>query len=319
MIGVFCSSDDSYAQRIIDYLIFYNCQYEIFHLDEIDSLKCEIEFSESKVEVILILKNGSLLRLGDFAYFIIRSGKIKIKKVRLNQLNFDEKVANFYFDLEKHSLIDFIYDEISKKAIGFLNERPLNKLIQLREAANVGLKIPYSLITSKKTSVLEKFKTRVVFTKAIQENIGLQDDSQICFQRVTQIDANSLPSVFFPSLFQEKIEKKIEIRTFFLENRFFSIGYYSLNQTVDSRDHYDEMLYFKLLLPDEVSIKIKNLMEKLNLICGSIDLIYTEKGEFVFLEINTQGQYDWVSKFGGYNLDKVIAKFLIKKANEARN
>ena len=52
-------------------------------------------------------------------------------------------------------------------------------------------------------------------------------------------------------------------------------------------------------------------MKLLGLISGSIDLILSNNKDYYFLEVNPEGQYDWVSVFGGYNLDKKIAKYMI--------
>ena len=55
------------------------------------------------------------------------------------------------------------------------------------------------------------------------------------------------------------------------------------------------------------------MMNKLELISGSIDLIKSQNGKYYFLEVNPNGQYDWVSQYGGYYLDKKIAYFLKSK------
>ena len=64
-------------------------------------------------------------------------------------------------------------------------------------------------------------------------------------------------------------------------------------------------------LPKEIENKIGKLMDSLNLNCGSIDIIYTTKKEYVFLEVNPVGQFGMVSTPCNYALEKQIAKTLI--------
>jgi D-alanine-D-alanine ligase-like ATP-grasp enzyme len=51
-------------------------------------------------------------------------------------------------------------------------------------------------------------------------------------------------------------------------------------------------------------------MNKLDLNCGSIDMIVTPKNEYVFLEVNPVGQFGMVSYPCNYNLEKKIAEYL---------
>ena len=64
-------------------------------------------------------------------------------------------------------------------------------------------------------------------------------------------------------------------------------------------------------MPNEIETKIIKLMQILDLNTGSLDFIYSDKNEFVFLEINPIGQYANVSYHGNYYLDKIIAEELI--------
>ena len=50
---------------------------------------------------------------------------------------------------------------------------------------------------------------------------------------------------------------------------------------------------------------------ELNLNCGSVDMIVDKNGEYVFLEINPVGQYGMVNEPCNYNLDHLIANYLI--------
>jgi D-alanine-D-alanine ligase-like ATP-grasp enzyme len=74
-------------------------------------------------------------------------------------------------------------------------------------------------------------------------------------------------------------------------------------------DSYNSNRVVPFDLPEEISIKIKHFSKITNLKTGSIDLILSTKGEYVFLEINPQGQFIGVSNYCNFYLDKEVAEF----------
>ena len=54
-------------------------------------------------------------------------------------------------------------------------------------------------------------------------------------------------------------------------------------------------------------------MNRLELRTGSIDLIYTTDGQYIFLEVNPAGQYGYNSDVTNYMLDKKLAESLLFK------
>ena len=90
---------------------------------------------------------------------------------------------------------------------------------------------------------------------------------------------------FPPSFCQAYIEKKIELRIFFLGNQFFSAAIFSQSNPktkIDFRNYDDEnpnrIIPFNL--PKDVSKKLLKMINSLKLTSGSIDMIYTKKNQF---------------------------------------
>ncbi|MBK7690075.1 MAG: hypothetical protein IPJ31_02800 [Bacteroidetes bacterium] len=117
------------------------------------------------------------------------------------------------------------------------------------------------------------------------------------------------------SCFQVR-SKKIEIRTFFLLGKFYSMAIFSQQNEKTKIDfrHYDferpnRTVPFKL--PVVIEKRIERLMRKLKLSSGSLDIIYTLDGEYIFLEVNPIGQFDWLARSCNYPIEKQIAKELI--------
>ncbi len=67
-------------------------------------------------------------------------------------------------------------------------------------------------------------------------------------------------------------------------------------------------------LPTEVKFKIHCLMRNLGLVFGSIDFIVTANNEYVFLEVNEQGQFLWIEELNpSIKMLDIFIKFLLSK------
>jgi ATP-GRASP peptide maturase of grasp-with-spasm system len=123
------------------------------------------------------------------------------------------------------------------------------------------------------------------------------------------------PEKFFPSLFQEYVEKKYEIRTFYLKGVFKSMAIFSQQNEktkIDFRNYDYERpnrcVPYKL--PKSLEKKLHKLMLKLDINCGSMDILVTPDDEYYFLEVNPIGQFQWLSHECNYFIERMIAKDL---------
>jgi D-alanine-D-alanine ligase-like ATP-grasp enzyme len=75
-----------------------------------------------------------------------------------------------------------------------------------------------------------------------------------------------------------------------------------LNLDVEYREHR---------LPAAVESCILTLMRGLDLSFGTVDMKVDERGDYVFLEVNPQGQFLYIEILTGLPLAKAMAEFLI--------
>lgn len=200
------------------------------------------------------------------------------------------------------------------------------KIKQLLYARECGLIIPKTTIVTSKLTAQELFgASQQLIVKGFDRGIFIQtDEFQISSQKTVLIDDSMIDGkaeLFEPSLVQEAIEKRFEIRSFFFADQFFSMAIFSqsVEQTkIDCRNDDSEkrMRCIPFSLPEEICEKLRILFKKLNLSTGSVDIIKNSKGDFVFLEINPCGQFGFVSEYCNFLIPKTIAKYLI---NEKRN
>jgi glutathione synthase/RimK-type ligase-like ATP-grasp enzyme len=124
-----------------------------------------------------------------------------------------------------------------------------------------------------------------------------------------------LPVKFIPSLIQQEIEKEFEIRSFYLDGKFYSAAIFSQldNQTKIDFRNYNFHKPNRLIpydIPVEIQKKLHRLMQKLQLNTGSLDILKSKDHKYYFLEVNPNGQFGMISKPCNFNLEHKIALYL---------
>lgn len=251
--------------------------------------------------------------------YSFREEHFENKKALSDFLNAEFKALFFYItekiDLNKWVNNPFVFNRI-------------NKLHVLQLAKENGIQIPETEVMTSK-SVLEGFLNKYpkLIIKPLSEVIFLEDTAESHFNMLSKIVEEKtlkyVPDRFFPSLVQQAIEKKMEIRVFYLYGKCYSMAIYSQNNKNTKTDfrNYDNKRPNRTVpfqLPSHMEHKLKNLMECLGFNTGSIDLILTPEGEYVFLEVNPEGQFGMVSHPCNYYLEREMAlAFKTKISHEA--
>lgn len=289
----------------------------------IDSI--DIQLTSSKVGISFSV-SGEELSYDDITSFWFRKNgielfsKLKIKCPRLFSEGHKERLKDFLIAEELKSLNEFLIFMLEQKHhLGNLSVGNGNKLISFVCARNSGLKIPKSVVSSK-PEVLKKFATNFkTMAKPIEEGYYYRGEDYSFFTRNNLFDkrviAENRDETIFPSCLQKYVDKKIELRIFYLNGKCYSMAIFSQSDRktqIDFRNYNDEkpnrMVPYNL--PKEIENKIDSFMKKMKLRTGSIDMILTKENEYVFLEVNPVGQYGFVSGHCNYPLDSMIFKYL---------
>lgn len=323
MIIIFSQKHEISTCDVIDWLVYYKVDFVRINTDEEEPLKIRISITEENSIVTLDYK-GTLIDLDLVSsYWYRRGGVFKLAQpIQLHKILTSENLCKeIQNDLwQEASAITRFISRYLKNNVPHIGERENsspNKLTMLQTAKNVGLKIPKTLITNSKKELIE-FQTNVgsVITKGIQESLHFSGDD--CFYSVFTeeiFDITELPEYFYPSLFQQNLEKEFEIRAFYLQGEFYTMAIFSQNDPgtqIDFRKYNEKRpnrnVPFKL--PSEISSKLKLFMQRMDISSGSIDLVYTVSNDFIFLEVNPIGQFAMTSEPCNYYLEKIIAKKL---------
>lgn len=194
-----------------------------------------------------------------------------------------------------------------------------NKLRQLKIARGLGLLVPSTSITNAPEIFLQLVSQQEkILYKPVSSSV-IDEGRKAIYANL--IDADTLPSqavidglAVSPSIFQSYIEKQYELRITVVGSKVFAAR---INSQDSKRSHvdwrrydFDNVRHEPADLPKEVEQRCLALMNKLNLHCGAIDMIVTPNNEYVFLEVNANGQWAWIELLTGLPISKEIGKLL---------
>lgn len=317
MILIFTESQDTSALKVYEILI--SRKIETILIDDLNKIKFSFLTLDNKNEQVSFIVLDNIINLKDVKSVWFRRGFFS----SFTDYDLSLFPPEVYPDLksnidsESNSLKYYIYDLFKKNTLCISDPRfyQVNKLKSLRVARDCGLFIPRTIIATTKQQVEKYFKKTTIITKGIQEIFSLNFEKMTLFNQTEIILTESLPKTFFPSLFQENLMKTFEIRTFFFHSKLYSMGIFSQDDPMTKVD-FRNYNYQKpnrtlpIILPDDITLKIKKFMDRMNLESGSIDIIYQEPNKYIFLEVNPVGQYEFLEVFCNYNISQDIANIL---------
>ncbi|OFX26693.1 MAG: grasp-with-spasm system ATP-grasp peptide maturase [Bacteroidetes bacterium GWA2_31_9] len=315
---ILAQEGDISITEIIDWFEYYNLTY-IFIIDKNTDVKFNNQtISNDDITLSLTIDN-EIISTENIELFFWRRGRLDniFPNFILENAEIKKHISNNYNKLHEYVLYQLglknIFEDYSKSLP--------NKLINLMLANKFGLLIPDTLITSKKIDVLHFFnKHKKIISKPLEEIIDFSAGNKNYYtitELVSIVDIEKMPDVFIDTMFQKYIEKKFEIRIFYYYKKFFSMAMFSQsdeNRLVDFREISSKTIReIPFKISEDFEIKIINLMNKIGLNAGSIDLIYTPDNRLIFLEVNPVGQFGMVSKPCNYYIEKHIAQCTIEK------
>lgn len=189
------------------------------------------------------------------------------------------------------------------------------KALQLAEANKAGLQTPHTLISNDPTKVGDFVRLSEKTECAIKPLIalGVSDEQGYRLPLTTTLPEDyPLDSVALaPSIFQPYVHKVADLRCVVIGERIFTAR---INSQVNESTRLDwrggECQHEILALPQQVEASIHRLMDSFGINFASIDMLLTAEGEFVFLELNPNGQWLWLEEELGLPLVSSMADLL---------
>lgn len=193
-----------------------------------------------------------------------------------------------------------------------------NKIYQQIVAKEIGFKIPNGIVTNESSSFQSFVScTNECIVKPIYSGqIGWPQMKSVVFTSKLDTMPDEEQIELSPSYLQEKIEKKYDVRVTVVEDEVFAarIDSQSNRETqIDWRVGENILPHESFILPEKLRNQCVELVRRFDLRFGAIDLIETPEGEFIFLEINPNGQWAWIETQTGMPLSDTIAKHLVNE------
>ena len=201
-----------------------------------------------------------------------------------------------------------------------------NKVEQLICAQRIGFRIPDTLISFSPERIRTFFvkHNAQVVAKAVRHGF-LRSGNEVLLAG-TQV----LPKDYFnqienfarvPMTFQEKLEKDLDVRVVVVGDSVFpaSIVAEQESESIDWRVSDltgVKIIYEKMNLPEKVQQNCLAITRYFHLNYSSIDLVKDHQGNFIFLELNPNGQWGWIEQNLGYPIRDTIIDTLITASNE---
>jgi hypothetical protein len=186
------------------------------------------------------------------------------------------------------------------------------KLLQLQVARELGLAIPRTMATSDPGEAA-RFLDRSPGARTIFKTFSCTHQVWRETRLVGPSERDALESVrLAPVIFQEYVEADVDVRVTIVGGDVFPAAIHSADTDypVDFRMSIGQALVEPMTLPDDVVARLLALMARLGIVYGAFDLRRTPRGEYVFLEVNTAGEFLFIEDRTGQPIAEAVAGWL---------
>jgi hypothetical protein len=204
-----------------------------------------------------------------------------------------------------------------------------NKQLQLQLATQLGLEIPPTLITNEPDEFLEFYRQHDGQLIDKFPSVAMPASQRTGRELIRYTQPVTTRDVGYarrlrhsPMLFQARVPKKFELRITVVGEAVLAAEIHSQSTKRTQLDwrHYDlgHTPHREHHLPDSVRRACLELVARLGLCFGAIDIIVTPDDRYVFLEINPNGQWLWIEEQTGLPIGDAICTALMNPGAPTR-
>jgi len=200
------------------------------------------------------------------------------------------------------------------------NDAMESKIRQLFFAKQIGFTIPDTLVSNSAEAIKEKAKEHggKIVAKALYSPL-IEEPDQDYFIFTNEIKAVDLGGDeefrISPAVFQESMTPKKDYRVTVIGDTVLPVKIESESDVpikLDWRTQKNGLRFLQCKLPDDVEDLCRTYVREAGLLFGAIDLL-EYKGNFIFLEINPNGEWGWLQKPYGVPIAKTLRDLMISE------
>ncbi len=184
-----------------------------------------------------------------------------------------------------------------------------NKVFQLIYAVKNDILIPTSFIGNDNETMKGIADKKTIIKPVSTGKVYREDECEI--YQTSYFEDFEEDISLTPVYVQEYIKKSFEVRITIIDGKIFPIKIESEDK-VDWRRECNRNKYSIIDVPEDILRKSLKILEDFRLAFGAFDYIVNEKKEWVFLEVNPNGQWHWLEKELQLNISDEIVQFLLR-------
>lgn len=206
-----------------------------------------------------------------------------------------------------NGIVDFFNGTVLTKPHLLINAE--NKVNQLIYALESKLKIPYSFIGTDNNNIKEYSKIKSIIKPLTQGKIYING---VCESYQTSyFNGYDEDIALSPIYLQKYIKKQYEVRITVINNTFYTVRIDTKNK-LDWRMDYENHRYTLIDCPLRIRRDCSAMLKNYNLVFGAFDYIVTPNNDWIFLELNPNGQWLWLEEALDLDISEKIIDYLIK-------
>jgi glutathione synthase/RimK-type ligase-like ATP-grasp enzyme len=213
-----------------------------------------------------------------------------------------EALAGLWHSLDAFWINDPMRDDVAGR-----------KAYQLRVAQDIGLPIPATLMTNspdEARSFVDGHGYRNVVYKPFSATTQEWRETRLLKPAELRLLDNVRHA---PVIFQEYVEAMYDLRITIIGDKVFPAAIHSqqTDYPVDSRIDFANAKVEAVEIPDKVEAQLLDLVDRLGLRYGAVDMRLTPDGKYVLLEINPAGQFRYIEVATGQPMTATMAALLL--------
>lgn len=189
---------------------------------------------------------------------------------------------------------------------------------QLHDASALGFPVPPTLVSADLDEIIDfavSLRLDHLVTKVVSPGTPIVPEGSTQYMIFTQqvalaeLDRQAVAAA--PAIYQPRLEKAYEVRATVVEHHILGCRIDSMASDRTALDwrHYDfdKVPHTPIEIPTHVEDRLIELCRSYGLVFAAADFVVTPEGEWVFLELNPNGQWAWIEEQAGLPIGERIA------------